>query len=79
MESEKNWYRQSYLQSRNRDTDVENKHGYQGGGQGSDGWETGAATCTPLMGVLATQLCLTFVAHQAPLSMEFSRQEYWTG
>ena len=25
MESEKNWYRRSYLQSRNRDTDVENK------------------------------------------------------
>ena len=25
------WYRRSYLQSRNRDTDVENKHGYQGG------------------------------------------------
>ena len=22
---------------------------------------------------------LTFVAHQAPLSMEFSRQEYWSG
>ena len=32
--------------------------------------------------VLVTQLCLTLVtsvAHQAPLSMEFSRQEYWTG
>ena len=35
-----------------------------------------------------TQLCLTlcdpnslwlFIAHQAPLSMEFSRQEYWNG
>ena len=25
-----------------------------------------------------TQLCLT-VAHQAPLSMEFSRQVYWSG
>ena len=25
------WYWWSYLQSRNRDTDVENKHGYQGG------------------------------------------------
>ena len=34
--------------------------------------------------VLADQLCLTLatpwtVAHQAPLSMEFSRQEYWSG
>ena len=32
----------------------------------------------------ATQLCLTFcnpwtAAHQALLSMEFSRQEYWSG
>ena len=31
-----------------------------------------------------TQLCLTLatpwtVAHQDPLSMEFSRQEYWSG
>ena len=25
------------------------------------------------------QLCLTLVAHQAPLSMGFSRQEYWSG
>ena len=34
--------------------------------------------------VIVTQSCLTLcypqtVAHQAPLSMEFSRQEYWTG
>ena len=34
--------------------------------------------------VLVAQLCLTLcdpwtVAHQAPLSMEFSRQEYWSG
>ena len=34
--------------------------------------------------VLVTQLCLTLcnlwtVAHQAPLSMQFSRQEYWSG
>ena len=34
--------------------------------------------------VLAAQSCLTLcnpmtVAHQAPLSMEFSRQEYWRG
>ena len=25
------------------------------------------------------QSCLTLVAHQAPLSMGFSRQEYWSG
>ena len=34
--------------------------------------------------VLVAQSCLTLcdpwtVAHQAPLSMEFSRQEYWSG
>ena len=35
-------------------------------------------------GGLVAQLCLTLaiawtVAHQAPQSMEFSRQEYWSG
>ena len=35
-------------------------------------------------GSLFAKLCLTLptpwtVAHQAPLSMEFSRQEYWSG
>ena len=35
--------------------------------------------------MLVTQVCLTlcdpmaYIAHQAPLSMEFSRQEYWNG
>ena len=34
--------------------------------------------------VLVAQACLTLmtpwiVAHQAPLTMEFSRQEYWSG
>ena len=37
-----------------------------------------------LVCVLVARLCLTLcdpwtVAHQAPLSMEFSRQEYWSG
>ena len=35
VESEKKWYRQSYLQSRNRDTDLQNKmdtKGEEGGG-----------------------------------------------
>ena len=37
------------------------------------------------MKVLVTQLCLTLcdpmicIAHQTPLSMKFSRQEYWSG
>ena len=35
--------------------------------------------------MLVAQLCLTlcdptdFIAHQVPLSTEFSRQEYWSG
>ena len=29
--------------------------------------------------VLVTQLCLTLSPCQAPLSMELSRQEYWSG
>ena len=38
----------------------------------------------PVLILLVTQLCLTLatprtVAHQAPLSMEFSRQEQWSG
>ena len=28
---------------------------------------------------LVAKSCLTLVTHQAPLSMEFSRQEYWSG
>jgi len=34
------WYRWFYLQNRNRETDVENKHGYQRG-WGEMNWETG--------------------------------------
>ena len=41
--------------------------------------------CTFLVGCLVAQLCLTLfavprtVVHQAPLSLGFSRQEYWSG
>ena len=39
------------------------------------------ACCAALSHFSLTQLCaaLWTVAHQAPLSMEFSRQEYWSG
>ena len=38
----KKWYRRSYLQSRNRDTGVENKHMYiKGKGRGGVNWEIG--------------------------------------
>ena len=38
---EKNWYRQSYIQSLDRDTDIENKHRDTKGESGGDGrnWE----------------------------------------
>ena len=41
-------------------------------------WGRGGGVCS------ITKLCLTFStpwtgAHQAPLSMDFSRQEYWSG
>ena len=36
-------------------------------------------TCVGGSGGLVAKLCLTLIAHQAPLSMGFSRQEYWSG
>ena len=38
-------------------------------------------TCAILaeLEVLAAQSCLTQIAHQGPLAMGFSRQEYWSG
>ena len=37
----KKWYKRTYLQNRNRVTDVENKHGYQGerGGDKLGDWD----------------------------------------
>ena len=50
------------------------------------GWIPSPYPCTVCtLCVLVTQLCLILcdplrtIAHQAPLSMEFSRQEYWSG
>ena len=119
------WYRWSYLQSRNRDTDIENKHGYQGGRSREMNWETAAAAkslqlcptlCDPIDGsppgspvpgnlqartlewaaisfsnawkwkvkvksLSGVWLLVTprAAAYQAPPSMGFSRQEYWSG
>ena len=46
--------------------------------------ERGAVQCKDCVCVLVAQLCLTLCdsmdgTHQAPLSMGFSRQEYWSG
>ena len=45
MRNVKKWYRWSYLQSRNRDTDVENKHQYQEEMRGGVSWETETGIC----------------------------------
>ena len=47
----KNWYRQSYLQSRNRDTDVENRHmdTKEEKGEGGMNWEIGTDIYTLLI------------------------------
>ena len=38
-----------------------------------------ARACTHACSVVSNSVNLCTVAHQAPLSMEFSRQEYWRG
>ena len=75
------WYRWSYLQSRNRVTEVGDKD-IKGERRGGRNWEIGVNTYT--------LLCITSLSHvwlfttsqtiacQAPLSMGFSRQEYWS-
>ena len=47
----KNWYRRSYLQNRNRDTDIENKHMDTKGERGGGGmnWEIGTDIYTVLI------------------------------
>ena len=50
VESEKNWYRQYYLQCRNRDTDRRQTYQHQGGnGCGRINWETGLDIYTLLI------------------------------
>ena len=44
MESRKG-YKLTYLQNRNRVTDVENKHGYHGASRGGINWEAGVDIC----------------------------------
>ena len=77
----KKCYRQSYLQSRNRDTDIENKY-MDTKGRGVGGIERLRLTyihCV-LCRFSRVQLLTTqwAVAGQTPLSMGFSRQGYWS-
>ena len=43
------WYRGTYLQSRNRDTDIENKCKDTEGVKGEMSWEIGTDICTLLV------------------------------
>ena len=74
------WFGWTCLHSRNRDTDVKNKHGYQRGtrgryGLGDWGWHIYT------VGLSRVQLSESpwIVAHPASLSMKCSRQEYCSG
>ena len=75
------WYRWTYLQSRNRDT--ENKHVYtKEGRQVWDelgNWDWYIQVCAKSLGRVWLCVTLCTVPRQAPLSMGFSRQEYWSG
>ena len=77
------------MQSRNRDTDVENKlyplYGYNGRGKGGEMKRrlglTHLCLCSLVLMLNSVQLLAIpwTVLHQAPLSLGFSRQEYWSG
>ena len=79
----KKWYKWFYLQNRNRVTDVENNlmviSGERGGGIN---WEVGIHICAcglSSFSCVRLLVILWTLAHQATLSMGFSRQEYWSG
>ncbi|CAI9152781.1 unnamed protein product [Rangifer tarandus platyrhynchus] len=68
---------------RNRDADREDKCEHRGEGEGGKNWEIRIDTYTCVHSK-SSQPCPTLcnpwtAAHQAPLSMGFSRQEYWSG
>ena len=68
------WYTWTYLQNRNRLIDIENKFLITKKERWSE--RDNLHACS------VAQWCLTLawtVAHQAPLSMGFFRQEYWGG
>ena len=81
MESRKKQYWWTYFQGKNRDTDVEN----QQVDESRMNWEIGIDINTLLLLLLSrfsrVRLCATpeTAAHQAPLSLGFSRQEHWSG
>ena len=63
--------------------DADRDEGMEGGMQGwmdRDGWRGGRGCGGGLVAKSCPTLAIPWtVAHQAPLSMGFSRQEYWSG
>ena len=82
---EKKWYRWTYLQSRNRDTNIDKKcldtKEGMGSGMNWEGRDWHVCTVSVLSRFNRFWLFVTpwTVACQAPLSVGFSRQEYWNG
>ena len=79
----KKWYKWTYWQNRNRVTDIENRHDYQGERRRGVNWETGIGIytlgCVCSLSHVRLFVIPWTVADQAALSMGFSRQEYWGG
>ena len=44
-----------------------------------EGYIQGVSVCVQMLGCVLLFVTPWTVAHQVPLSMEFSRQEYWSG
>ena len=84
----KKWYRWTYVQRRNRDTNIENKF-KNTKGERREGWLERLGLIYKYILVLNARAqslsrvwlfaTLWTVACWAPLSMGFSRQEYWSG
>ena len=68
MDLEK-WYRRTYMQSRNRDTEIENKCMIPRGRDGM-GWETGIDTYTLLI------LCIKYIANERVLYSTGNSTQY---
>ena len=70
-------YKWTYLQNRNRLTDIENKRAYVDT-VGETNCKIGIETGRSVVSCVRLLVTLWTVAHQAPLSMGISRQEYWS-
>ena len=80
-----NWHKWTCLQNINRITDLGSKLRFTQGERECGYWRSGINIYTQCGCVLSCFSCVWFfvtlwmVAHQAPLSIDFSRQEHWSG